>query len=416
MSNKTKHTAALSALAVAVMSASVNADVNPLIISEYVEGSGHDKAIELFNSGSASVDLANYQLVKYTNGDKDRSISLKLSGTLQPGATYVVVNSQATDVLKAKAQLINGSVTSFSGDDPIALQDASGTTIDLVGKFGETNFGKDKTLSRKAGSQASASYNPEQWNVLGKDTINGLGVAPGESVTPPDPGPNPNPNPSFGGCDAGDLSRISMIQGNAEDFEGLKYNTPPELNNTHTIKGIVTAVFDDSNSFFMQQVPNSDDKTGASLGIEVTGAYNTPAVGDTVAVKGVVKDGYGMTQLTAVGDDFETCQVDKVDIESLITEAPMPQDADLEEYEGMLVKLLPKAGDDGFYVSNTFKLNRYGEMAIASGQPLYKPTNIYPAHSEEANNEQGYNGAKPGLKLMTVMIPRIQELLVISLI
>ena len=39
-----------------------------LFISEYVEGSSHNKAVEIFNGTGASVDLSSYKLQYYFNG------------------------------------------------------------------------------------------------------------------------------------------------------------------------------------------------------------------------------------------------------------------------------------------------------------------------------------------------------------
>ncbi|MGL4749863.1 MAG: lamin tail domain-containing protein, partial [Shewanella sp.] len=57
----------LLALAISSAFGVANAADN-LIISEYVEGSGNNKAIELYNPTAGSIDLSQYQLRFYFNG------------------------------------------------------------------------------------------------------------------------------------------------------------------------------------------------------------------------------------------------------------------------------------------------------------------------------------------------------------
>ncbi len=61
MDNVNKLTAIAIAVA-ATIPVMANADV---LISEYVEGSANNKAIELYNSGDSQVDLNGYKLVRY---------------------------------------------------------------------------------------------------------------------------------------------------------------------------------------------------------------------------------------------------------------------------------------------------------------------------------------------------------------
>src|SRR5690606_7955678 len=92
-----------------------------LFISEYVEGSSNNKAIELYNGTGASVNLSGYSLALYTNGRTSIQSTLNLSGILNHGETYVIVHTQANSSFKALADLENGGVTNFNGDDAIEL-------------------------------------------------------------------------------------------------------------------------------------------------------------------------------------------------------------------------------------------------------------------------------------------------------
>ena len=345
-----------------------------LIISEYVEGSSYNKAIELFNtSADQSVDLNDYQLKLFNNGNTSPNVTLPLSGSLAASQTYVIVNSQATSDLKDKANIISG-VTNFNGDDAVQLQDSAGTVLDTLGVVGERpNYGKDKTLARKEDSLSpSATYQESQWQTLDKDDFAGIGVAPSE-VQGGDSGP------VFASCDS-DSSRISTLQGTsaASEVQG----------ETHIVQGIVTRVL--YNSYYLQQDETGDDLDGASRGILVYDRVNSPAEGDEVYLMGKVSEYNHLTQLQDINDNFIVCFSGQV---ALPEQVVMPEDGNFEAYESMLVDLAPMMGDDGFYVSESYTLNRYGDLMVSSGRNRVKPTNLYPAGSQEAIDLQARNDA-----------------------
>ncbi len=53
-----------------------------LFISEYVEGSANNKAIEIFNGTGQAIDLAGHSLEFYFNGSTTPSVTIPLAGTL----------------------------------------------------------------------------------------------------------------------------------------------------------------------------------------------------------------------------------------------------------------------------------------------------------------------------------------------
>ena len=92
-----------------------------LIISEYIEGSSFNKAIELYNGTGADVDLSQYTLRIHSNGAETASQKLNLTGTLKSGETYVLYHNQADARIKEKGDLENSSVINFNGNDPLVL-------------------------------------------------------------------------------------------------------------------------------------------------------------------------------------------------------------------------------------------------------------------------------------------------------
>src|SRR2546427_7061179 len=98
-----------------------------VFISEYVEGSGTNQAIEIFNPTDTPMSLSasGYRLEFYGNGSTAVTGGVLLIGLIQPGGTWVVVPSDASDALKAKAnQTFAPSALWFDGNDAVALTHA----------------------------------------------------------------------------------------------------------------------------------------------------------------------------------------------------------------------------------------------------------------------------------------------------
>src|SRR3989338_373179 len=116
------------------MSSFVFSQATDLIISEYVEGSGSNKYIEIYNGSMGSINLADYQLQLYANGAASPTSNVTLSGTLAAGTTIVYKNSAATIYLGATT---NNTAVNFNGDDAVALFKISTSSfVDIVGNIG----------------------------------------------------------------------------------------------------------------------------------------------------------------------------------------------------------------------------------------------------------------------------------------
>lgn len=111
-----------------------NASAN-IIISEVVEGSSYNKAIEIANVGYQTITLNGYKLQKETNFGGVWSSDYELDGiTLAPMTTYVIGHNHANvdPDLQARVDDFNGNITNFNGDDPLRLL-LNGEVIDMFG-------------------------------------------------------------------------------------------------------------------------------------------------------------------------------------------------------------------------------------------------------------------------------------------
>ena len=171
----------------------VNTQPEPdLFISEYIEGSSNNKALELYNPTGAALDLTGYVLTYYNNGatpGSDGTIkAFDLTGiTLGAGETFTIVTDSFAgtgtyDEVQAYAD--SDSVVFFNGDDTIVLT-KNGEVIDIVGVLGEdpwTLNGEviawtNKTYVRNAGiTSGSVVWDPTEWTVFDQDDFSHLGT------------------------------------------------------------------------------------------------------------------------------------------------------------------------------------------------------------------------------------------------
>ena len=74
-----------------------------LFFSEYVEGSSNNKALEIYNSTDAAIDLAadSYVVQMYFNGSTTPGLTISLTGTVAIGDVFVLAQSNANAAILA---------------------------------------------------------------------------------------------------------------------------------------------------------------------------------------------------------------------------------------------------------------------------------------------------------------------------
>ena len=360
-------------LALVLASLSTPASAN-LIISEYIEGSSNNKAIELYNTSSGELSLDGYNLSLYSNGNPDLASpnnTLDLTGSLAADGTFVIVNAGSGDELKGKAS-IESTVTYFNGNDALVLT-KDGIIVDSFGQLGfdpGSSWSEggvstvNKTLRRKADitagrSTATDTFNPsEEWEQFDQDDFSNIGLY--DEETEPTPEPEPVAPLECGTT----KTLINVIQGEGGDSTLL--NTEVEL------EGIVTADFQGTEQlggFFITSLDaDIDTNPLTSEGVFVYFADTAVDIGDHIRVKGSVAEYFNATQIGDVSQ-VEVCATSLTTTATKIA-LPVTDVADLEAYEGMLVSL-----EQPLMVTNNYGLGRYGEVGLAT-ERLYQGTQI----------------------------------------
>lgn len=202
-----------------------------LFISEYIEGSYNNKAIELYNPTNEAIDLSKYSLSRWSNG-QTTPLNTILSGTIAANDAFVIaLDKRDPNGEGYEAPLWNGwyvftdSISGlldsiytpendlmgrvdlficpnyedgtmyFNGNDAVTLETSTGDIIDIIGKIGEdpgeawgdendAYWTKDQTLIRKASVTGGFVYDASQpysfdptleWDSLPQNTFTELG-------------------------------------------------------------------------------------------------------------------------------------------------------------------------------------------------------------------------------------------------
>tara|TARA_B100000965_G_scaffold135411_1_gene112709 strand:+ start:383 stop:4399 length:4017 start_codon:yes stop_codon:yes gene_type:complete len=354
-----------------------------LFFSEYAEGSGYNKYLEVYNADNVDVDLSYYSLSTCSNGcntigqfDYPDNFIFDSGSILAPGEIFIIChpgtssNSTSNEILNE----CDGNFTYFSnGDDAMALTLMStGEVLDIVGDTGDdpgtgwsvagvTDGTLNHTLVRKPtvtsgnggdwSSSAGASAETSEWIVYASNTWDNIGVHFIDDGSPilgctDENAYNYNSYATIddGTCLYSTQATINQIQGQVNDS--------PYADTPIITTGVITGV--SYNGFYMQ------DGDGMWNGIwvyaENVQGFDSLLSGDLVEVQGLVKEYNNLTEIEATS----------VAVQSSGNTLPAPSEintGDLTEpYEGVLVK---------FSNASCLSLpDQYGEWQVNDGSGL----------------------------------------------
>lgn len=142
-----------------------------LFFSEYIEGGGHNQALEIYNGTGQDVDLNDYTVQIFFGASTSPSTTyyLELTGILADGEVVVICHPVADPALLALADF-HSFVAVFDGDDQLALlKESTNSYVDIIGRIGEdpgTGWGTyplttlNRTLVRKNWVYSGVTDNP----------------------------------------------------------------------------------------------------------------------------------------------------------------------------------------------------------------------------------------------------------------
>jgi hypothetical protein len=333
-----------------------------IFISEYVEGSSNNKALELYNPTLENINLDDifndYQIEFYSNGSSSAGTTIDLTGTINAGNMYILTHTSATFMVANGGSLNPHQTFSgiwFNGNDAVVLKKGS-TIIDVIGKIGEdpsTEWGsgdtstQNNTLRRKADintgdPNGNDDFDPAlEWEGFALDTFDDLGLHQFN-------GPN--------------ITKIHAIQGNDP--------ASSMLGDTVTIEAIVVGDFQGSqglSGFFVQEEDvDVDSDVTTSEGILIYDGSSPSVdvnVGDKVSIEGQITEYKNITEIKnpiitirSSGNPLPTA--------SVIHDLVAANTASLERYEGMRVQL-----SQTLSVIDSYWLDKYGQLVLAVEGP-----------------------------------------------
>jgi hypothetical protein len=173
-------------------------DCSDLFISEYVEGSGNNKALEIYNPTASTIDLSSYIVIRYSNGATSASSAnaIQLAGTISPNDVHVGVieklNASGTgnevpvaDSLQFKADAFYcadyniSNAWYWNGNDAIVLAKGSvneilaAEIIDVFGKVGEDPASGAWTADAASGFTQGAWWTMNHTLIRKSDVLHG---------------------------------------------------------------------------------------------------------------------------------------------------------------------------------------------------------------------------------------------------
>ncbi|MGL1051963.1 ExeM/NucH family extracellular endonuclease [Vibrio vulnificus] len=406
-----------------VLSGAALADINDIIITEYVEGSASNKAVEISNIGTSNYTFdgtLSLYYSSYKNVIKNSKGQNVLEGiTLAPGKSIVVVNGDSSTELRQYVERLGGkdalvvagtydqvqhSAMNFNGDDAVWLgvgSDASGVK-DIFGNYGHSGdkIWADQTMRRKSGSKPSTTYQEAEWEKLSINAFGGLG-----HPTDVNDEPLPPPPANLPCTDAeGTVSHKTIGEVQGEGYSSPLIESGYTSKDEYLVTGVVSAVATSLVKGFYLYDDNADGnvKTSDGVFVKTSGAVSKDMIGQQICVRAKVNEDYGMTTLLPTGNIWEVKNSTPVEVTPVKLERIDSDDdtfrSTLERLEAMPVVLVEDMdaaeGNQDMRVSRTFSFDysaKRNNIVIAYKRPNPQPNQDHVAGSDAAKAQTAQN-------------------------
>lgn len=371
----------------------LSATCSDLYISEYIEGGSYNKSIELYNPNETAIDLGEYSLELYSNGNLAPNATFELTGSLDSKNVFVLSHANAVEDILVHTDIQNSNIINFNGDDALVLK-KNDIIIDSIGQIGvdpgsSWNVNgvstKDSTLVRVetpiCDDDASNTFDPSaQWISFPKDTFDYLGS---HSTS--------DNNDTSDNNTTDEITLIHTIQGDAMNS--------PMVGQEVTVEAVVTSDYTQNGGFkgfyVQEEDADADENSATSEGIFIYSPTLSVTVeeGDKVKVTGRVKEYKNLTEISA--NNVEVLESGISLPTAVNLQLPASDLLKLESVEGMLVNL--NAGETPLVVNNNYTLGRYGNFTVASERLIQ--------YTQENNASiSGYSTHQENLRLKSIVI------------
>ncbi len=361
-------------------------DLSKVIITEYVEGSGYNKAIEISNLGDAPFrfdgEHAGVGLYQSSYGNltnRADGLSVLTDVEIPANGSIVVFHGGADDALKAAlngAQSVEGTNIpygtdgfynnlGFSGYQGVWLgSGVKGATIhDFIGEHGSKSdkWGSDLTARRADNAKIPNSDPSKGLDVIvkiddSKDDFSDLGTDNNSDSYLTPPPPKADITRCEGISEANPYDLVPGGKVTIEDIQGSGYQTPYiteigkyQTDDLYAVEGIVSGIVNPDNTnfsegFYLQQVSfdGADDVTKSNGLFVKTSKAETVTVGQKVCIIGNVGEDYGITAIYPIDNEWQTSSdslvtVPATDLSRHVDDAKFRDT--LERHEGMYINL-----------------------------------------------------------------------------
>ena len=350
-----------------------------LLFSQYVDGNDNKKGLEIYNPDPNTVNLAEYEIRQYPNGESTPNLTVKLTGSLSTQSKHLVGHSYLKTALGETVNQVAN--LAFNGDDAIVLYH-NGIAIDRFGRVGDqpangwANISKGNSFKRRVLTNTNSSIDSttafdllaswEKWSERNAFS-NYLTLTS-----------QPQPQPP--------LTSVSCSTASTP-IADLQTATQ---NQQYVVRGVITADYRYDNGFsgFYVQTADSQSKPNLSNAIFVylpaASQIKGGTVGDEVILRGNLTTFENQLRIDQLSSEITTCNPNAG---STVTATPLQLPFEglanitghvPKRYQGMWVKL-PQT----LAVSENYNFGRYGQLSLSLGR-LYIPTNLFPAKSAEA--------------------------------
>ncbi|MDN3678531.1 fibronectin type III domain-containing protein [Flavobacterium paronense] len=152
-----------------------------LFISEVTDANaGSLTYVEIYNGTGATVNLSNYKLKIYNNGNSTTSCDLTLSGTMPNNTVKIISVGSATNAGGVIPDLVFAGCGGVNIDDNIRLTSAADVVIDLWGRTDGVAFSPlnqpGYTYRRlNSATLPSTTWNPADWTAIDPEDYTNVG-------------------------------------------------------------------------------------------------------------------------------------------------------------------------------------------------------------------------------------------------